>query len=512
MRNRLWILIALLVLLLIVGLATGAWIVSGVLAVAAVAGFNWLRQQNTRLDDAETFVNPEKEIVAVQNVPLRPNFNVVLDGEASAPPASPGVSPTADSREARNFRTAVIEFQQRLAIRAPEKPPLARFDISNAHVKLTKAIDPIVSFPRRLSAFVKIPGFRFERPEEIVDAMAHPDFEDAMYAYLRDINKELLIPNLQLIPPNTISLLETNPKFIESYMVGLNHEMGRELLWREYPTDLRGSYFRQFWAVKGISNPDTPADAAQLKDITKVHSWQSKSLLGFHKPTPPPDADVQPGDKQVVLVIRGELLKRYPNTVIYAQKAIDDKHGGKIIREDDPTLEQFDKEFKFPLFKAEIEPDLRFFGFDLTTEKAKGTKPSNRFPPNDKLGWFFVLQEVPGEPRFGMDVSYEPPTDPDTNPNNDPPDTWNNLAWNVFGPSEPAFIKMFPAPKFKPRPHRPFKKDEDDVLKYPWGTNAAYMAYALFQTPVMVAVHSSEMLPKEITFAEFIKLTDRIIR
>ena len=91
-------------------------------------------------------------------------------------------------------------------------------------------------------------------------------------AYLRDINKELLIPNLQLIPPNTISLLETNPKFIESYMVGLNHEMGRELLWREYPTDLRGSYFRQFWEVKGVSNPDTPADAEQLKDITKIHT------------------------------------------------------------------------------------------------------------------------------------------------------------------------------------------------------------------------------------------------
>ena len=30
-------------------------------------------------------------------------------------------------------------------------------------------------------------------------------------------------------------------------MVGLNHEMARELLWREYPTDQRGSYFRQFW-------------------------------------------------------------------------------------------------------------------------------------------------------------------------------------------------------------------------------------------------------------------------
>ena len=512
MRNRLLFLIVFLILLLIAGLVSGAWIVVAVLAVAAVAGFFWLRQQNQRLDDAETFVNPEKQIVALQRVPERPNFNVILEGETSAPPPTPGSAANSDSLEAANFRTAIIDFQQRLAIRPPEKPPLTRFDISNAHIKLATAIDPTVSFPKRLSAFVKIPGLRLDLFEQIVDAMAHPDFEDAMYAYLRDINKELLIPNLQLIPPNTISLLETNPKFIESYLVGLNHEMGRELLWREYPTDLRGSYFRQFWAVKGISNPDTPGDAEQLKDITKVHTWQSKSELGTHKPTPPKNADVQPGDKQVVLVIRGELLKRYPNTVIYAQKAIDDKQGGKIIREEDPTPKQFDIEFKFPLFKAEIEPDLRFFGFDLTTEKAKGTKPSNEFDPKDKLGWFFVLQEVPGEPRFGMDISYEPPTDPDTNPNNDPPDTWNNLAWNLFGPSEPTFVKRTPVPKFKPRPHRPFKKDEDDISRCPWGTHSANMAYALFQTPVMVAVHSSEMLPKEITFTEFVKLNQRILR
>jgi len=51
-----------------------------------------------------------------------------------------------------------------------------------------------------------------------VDAMAHPDFEDAMYTYLRDINKELLIP-ITPYSANTISLLETNPKFIESYLV-----------------------------------------------------------------------------------------------------------------------------------------------------------------------------------------------------------------------------------------------------------------------------------------------------
>ena len=44
-------------------------------------------------------------------------------------------------------------------------------------------------------------------------------------------------------------------------MVGLNHEMMRELLWREYPTDQRGTAFHRFW---GRSGP-------QPDDIGNVH-------------------------------------------------------------------------------------------------------------------------------------------------------------------------------------------------------------------------------------------------
>lgn len=495
MRNRLWVLIVVLVLLLLIGILSGAagvWVIVAVLAIGAVAGFFWLQRQNEDTEAAEELVDPAKAEAAIRIVPPLPAFNILLEGETVAPAATPGASPGVDSVEARNFRSAAIDLQQRVVIRVPDKPPLLKFDLRSAHLKLAQAIDPRVAFPIRLSAFLNIPGRSFTRPEEIVDAMAHPDFEEATYAYLRDINKELLIPNLQLIPPDTISLLETNPKFIESYMVGLNHEMGRELLWREFPTDLRGSYFRQFWEVKGVSNPDTPTDAEKLKDIVKIHTWQSTSDLGSHKPDPGPNADVQPGQKQVVLVIRGELLKRYPNTVIYAQKAFDDGEGNNVIHGDDPsdpdpTPEEFDREFKFPLFRAEIDPDLRFFGLDLTIEKAKGTIPSNNFPPDNKRGWFFVIQEVPGEPRFGMDIAYEATQDSDNDPTNDPKDTWNNLAWNLFGPTEPAFVKRSPPPAF-PKP------GSEDLTKHVWAKNSAEMAYNLFQTPVMVAVHASEML------------------
>jgi hypothetical protein len=543
MRHRVWALLMMLTLSVLAGMLASAWAITAVLAVVSVSTFYWLGEQSNRTEAAEMLVEPASAVASIAAVPPQPAFRIVLEEETAAPTvtaavgsaasegagprttgsagptatggaaptttggagsATTGVAPTTtpdvrpaatppgdanvDSVDARNFRSAALQLHERLAIRIPEKPALPAFNLANGHAKVLNAIHPHVAFPLRLSALVRLPDLSLSRPEEIVDAMAHPDFEDATYTHLRDINKELLIPNLQLIPPNTISLLETNPKFIESYLVGLNHEMGRELLWREYPTDLRGSYFRQFWEVKGVSNPDTPADAEQLKDITKIHTWQSTSPLGAHKPIPGANADVQPGEKQVVLVIRGELLKRYPNTVIYAQKAIDDGKGNNVLRETDLTPTQFEQELKFPLFRAEIDPDLRFFGFDLTIKKAKGTTDSNDFP-GDKRGWFFVIQEVPGEPRFGMDIAYAATRDSDTDPTNDPRDTWNNLAWNSFGAAEPDFVTRVPAPVF----NRP---DAAELSRHPWANNSAQMAYILFQTPVMVAVHATEMLEK----------------
>jgi len=496
-RHRLLMLIIALVVLGLLALATGAWIVCAVLAAVAAGGYFWLAAQESRMRIAPTLTDPAAAVVAIGQTPPQPGFSVRAPGETTPRAPTPGTQPGADSVEAANFRQAALHLQQRLAVRLPEPEPLLAFDMDNGFAKVAHALNPRVAFPLRLRALVNlpyavatpvpgdpgVPAPPAEPPEEIVEAMAHPDFEDAMYAHLRDISKELLIPNLELVPPNTIGILETNPKFIESYMVGLNHEMARELLWREYPTDMRGSYFRQFWEVKGIHNPDTPGDSEQLKDVTKLHTWLKASLLGSHKPKPGENADVQPGEKQLVIVIRGELLKRYPNTVVYAQKAKIDAKGNLAIEENDVPDEDFDRTFKFPQFRAEVDPDLRFFGFDLTTKKARGEVESKLWP-GDRHGWFFVIQEVPGEPRFGMDIKYEQKFDYVGNPILD---DWDDLAWDRFGAAEPAFVPALPAPTFD-------TPNLSKLAAYKWAAHSADMAAILFQTPVMVAVHASEML------------------
>lgn len=468
-KNRTTIMIILLVLFALLAVVTGSFILFGALAVAVVAGNFYLRTlASTKTTAAEELLDPQKELENIQSVPPRPGFSLRLSDEVTTPPPTVE-NANEDSVEAKNFRKALTDITKRLAEKAPEKI-VGALDMANAQAKVKAGIDPRKTFPYRLSSFVKFPGnIKVDEPEYIFPAMAWPDFEDPMYKKLSDISSELLLPNLKLIPPNTISLLETNQKFIESYMVGLNHEMGRELLWREYPTDERGSYFRQFWDVNGIIKPaenKTPAEISEeSKDIKRIHTWPLTSLLGHHN-----NRGAEGAAEQLVLVIRGDLLTKYPNTFIFAQKAIagQDPEQPEIDRDLDNA--EFKDHIRFPLYKAEIAPDIKFFGFDLTVEQARGTDPTPPF--NDDLGWFFMVQQVPGEPQFGMDIHFDAGSDGLS---------WDDLAWDQFD-DDVKFIKGSVPPPMDPE------------QQFKWGSDAATMAYILFQKPNLVAVHAKDML------------------
>jgi hypothetical protein len=91
------------------------------------------------------------------------------------------------------------------------------------------------------------------RPDWFADGrvepvMAHPRFNYPMYEPLHRYDRDWMVPGAGLIErPDMATLLQTNNRFIEAYLTGLNHEMARELLWCEFPTDQRGTYFSSFW-------------------------------------------------------------------------------------------------------------------------------------------------------------------------------------------------------------------------------------------------------------------------
>ncbi|MFT3903907.1 MAG: hypothetical protein QM727_12090 [Niabella sp.] len=319
-KLRLWLIIAIVICLLLAFL-TGFTLVGGMffgLIAAALAAFlfyisKW--EKTVRHGDSLSEENQTPE--SVDQMPLSPNFRVTMPGDNFTPAHG-----NADSEEAIRFKGSLKESL--LIIQTAKElgkiVPRPKLNITVTADITYKAIDPAVTIPKMVFSGLFIPA-RIKQLliDNFVQVMEYPKIDLPMYEPLKNISKEYFLPNLNYISQNTISLMETNQKFIESYMVGLNHEFSRELLWREYPTDQRGSYFRQFWDTttyfdtKGRSAEQLKED---LKDIPPIHKWRKTSELGDH------DNREAAGDKEeeVVLVIRGDLLKKYPNAVIMLKK------------------------------------------------------------------------------------------------------------------------------------------------------------------------------------------------
>jgi hypothetical protein len=411
-----------------------------------------------------------------------------------------------DSIEASRFKQALSETFEivQLGVQAGPAVPKGRLDLDKAADDIIKALDPTRTIPKRVMAAIVVPPrIRSDinaRPTEVfVEPMAYPVIDLPMYEPLAGISAELFLPNINLIEQNSITLLETNQRFIESYMVGLNHEFARELLWREYPTDQRCSTFRQFWDVRSFFNVDKLEDEVlkeTLRDIPPLHKWSKDSALGTH------DNRERGGDdeEELVLVIRGELLKRYPTAVIYAHRAewqrrasggIDNTKERRLVALT-PSEEANPPRTKLltPLYEAKVAPDIYFFGFDLTVEKARGGTGDN---PVDDPGWFFVIKERPGEPRFGLDEQQQETLQ-----------VWNDLSWPKVQPGPAGsyiHIATAPASFALTLPTGPDQEKEvqyHDDVKVEWSRDmgSAELAYILFQAPVLVAVHASEMLRK----------------
>ncbi|NUT49845.1 MAG: hypothetical protein HOV94_21415 [Saccharothrix sp.] len=427
----------------------------------------------------------------VERLERLPDFRLVTKIPRDPPRYKPGGE---DSRDAVRFKEATAANAEliRASTEVGREPNRGFLDVPALAAATLDALRPDRTVPRKVLAGLRIPArLRALAVEQFREVMAYPEIDVPMYRPLVDSSAELFVPNLNLIPQNTITLLETNQRFIESYLVGCNHEMARELLWREYPTDQQGSYFRQFWDPS--SQRSLPGETAEqrrerLRDIPPLHHWSLTSTLGSHD-----NREAVPGtsEEEVVLVIRGDLLKRYPTAVIYAHRAkwrLDD--AGNI----DPSAEREldhtnpDVNVKLPLYEAKVDPDIYFFGFDLTAEAARGDDPDQ---PAPDPGWFFVIRERPGEPRFGLDIQRTGGLQ-----------VWNDLAWDDVAPTPLLFI-----PTGSGAPTRTLTKPAEaaDVEKLPqweedkalhWGAdlNSSEIAYILYQAPVLVAVHAQEML------------------
>ena len=171
------------------------------------------------------------------------------------------------------------------------KPPLP---LSNLRLHISAKLNPRINLVRKTYRLISQNYEGASTPINHIDLSNVPiQFPEPMYEALRDLSPDYFVPNLHLIPDNTFGLLETNQAFLESYLLGLNQEMAREFLWREYPTSLQSTYFRQFWDV--IDNPEArdPEGTVKesFKDIKPILEWPPESPLGSLEHSPKEEFD-----------------------------------------------------------------------------------------------------------------------------------------------------------------------------------------------------------------------------
>lgn len=265
-----------------------------------------------------------------------------------------------------------------------------------------------------------------DEPRPLAPIMKHPQFNVPIAEEILARWPEWAIPGVANLPDDSVMMVETNPAFVAALLVGLNQEFNRELLWREFPTDQRGTSFARFWPTAG-------------NDIDEIARWPLDSALG---------GQLRGGEEgSIVLLIRGEVLRRFPAAPLVAVKGV----GGKLP-------DAFDGRPATPL---PLDESTTLYIFTGITE----------FQARDE-DWFFVLREPMRGTQFGFDLSAAELK------------SWADLTWSDVTTTN-GFVRVDRPPRRAPAP---------DAGVARWGSESANMARIAFQQPFQMAFRAREWL------------------
>jgi len=262
---------------------------------------------------------------------------------------------------------------------AAPQPPQA---IPISHANLLPAFLPAQTVPGRvLAERLSPPAAAAAQADSQQDPLRgfarQVSFTAGMFTVLAQLDQDAILPGCGTIPANTALTLQPDPLPIAAFMVGLNTWISQLLLWRGVPADPRGTPFTYFWDQRGQATGGQP-------DIQPIASWAPTATLA---------AQVSGNVQGTILAVRADLLRRYPNTAVYATKAqgspthtFDITNPANVVQ---------------PAYTAMLPPDLRLFGFPTirAQDAVGGPAPGGGTNP----GYFFIFQEQASETRFGTD-------------------------------------------------------------------------------------------------------------
>ncbi|MEZ4400726.1 MAG: hypothetical protein R3B06_11945 [Kofleriaceae bacterium] len=253
---------------------------------------------------------------------------------------------------------------------------------------------------------------------------------------LRRRDARFLIASVD-IPPDAVGVLRPNAPFIEAVMVGANDELMRELRWRGAAVAPQATPLGRFFDVRGRG-------ARPPREFGPVAPWAAGSSLGAHLTV----ADVS------VMVVRGELVRRFADAVVYAAPA--ERVGAR--RRPSATG------WREPMFRGMATDDTMFVGIDRTPAQLRSEGGE---------GWYLVLAERPAGTWFGLDEGEGGALE-----------TWNDLTWGhvaLAGGYVSASARV-------PVPSSPGGVG--------WAVDGAHQAAITRQRPMRVAFHAADLIPE----------------
>jgi len=348
----------------------------------------------------------------------------------------------------QSFKNPQLNQEEAVQLQTATAVGTEPVELASLRSTLVKEFTPSPLIIKRLADRIEVPE-ELRPADPLGPIMAGPQFPIPVATLLRDKHRELLMPGIENFPDNTVTLMETNPAFIEALLVGMNHEMNRELLWREFPTDKRGTPFRNFWTQP----------SHEVTEINPIHSW-----------TKPLGDNISGGKgEQIVLVVRGELLRVFPRVIVYAAP-------GKPIRNAEEQLVLGTPVGPaFPPMKLAEDTWIYVFPFPAVNQE-------NLMKTSGEERWYFVFQESPTGPRFGFD---NPPEKSDSEPPSNLPsvDSWDDLTWAHVHLDREHFVSVSSGLK---------KVPEDAGVR--WNHTAAEMARITLQKPFQMIFHAHMLI------------------
>ena len=264
----------------------------------------------------------------------------------------------------------LVERLPRLHPEQPPRPAPRPVDLAALDDALVRAFDPRgnPAAVARVRATIDP-----DDPEPLAPREPCPDLDLPAWRYLRDRQREWLLPGAHTLSDGEVVGLASNPVFADAFLAGMNTQALGELRWRNMTVATGCTPLRRFWDRSAVTDDSYGVDY----DIRGVAQWVAAldgtdvRGLPLGDPAHTPRAE---GGRQLVVVFCTDLFRRYPGTLVYLAPPTDAAWTDADISQAARVL---------PAFSAAVTAKLVLYAFPTPPESLE------QF-------WVVVEQQPPG--------------------------------------------------------------------------------------------------------------------